>query len=250
MIALERHGSGPPLVLLHPLGADRRVWDDVVERLAPHRETVAVDLPGFGDSTALPDTPPPVPRRLAEAIAQALRDAGIRRPAVAGCSLGGWVALELGLAGHARQVTAIAPAGLWPEPLLARRGSAHSLARALSPALPALLAPQRVRATVLAQFVAHPERVPRDRAVALVRAYGHATGFPAVNAAMRANRFTGLADLSVPTTLAWPDHDRLVAPPKALPPTVDSVVLRDCGHLAMWDDPDQVAALLLERSAP
>ena len=44
---------------------------------------------------------------------------------VAGNSLGGWVALELAAAGHARSVTAIAPAGLWPEPLAPKRGIAR-----------------------------------------------------------------------------------------------------------------------------
>ncbi len=52
---------------------------------------------------------------------------------VAGNSLGGWVALELAAAGHARSVTAIAPAGLWPEPLAPKRGTARSLAKAIRP---------------------------------------------------------------------------------------------------------------------
>lgn len=217
------------------------MWDLLVERLAGERETIAVDLPGFGSSPPLPEEPPPTPARLAAAIAAE----GLRDVDVAGCSLGGWVALELGLAGAARQVTAIAPAGLWPEPLVPRRASARTFARAASPVLPALLRAKPVRRTVLAQFVAHPERVAPAQATALVRAYARAPGFRAVNDAMRANRFTGLADLRVPTTLAWPDRDRVVGPPRSLPPTVRSVVLRDCGHLAMWDDPDQVAALLL-----
>lgn len=228
------------MLLLHPLGADRHVWGAVAERLEDERETIAVDLPGFGGSPPLPDDPPPVPARLAAAIAAE----GLRDIDVAGCSLGGWVALELGLMGAARQVTAIAPAGLWPEPLVPRRSSARALARTASPALPALLRNAGLRRAVLSQFVAHPERVDAGRATALVRAYAQAPGFEAVNDAMRTNRFTGLADLRVPTTLAWPDHDRLVGPPRVLPPTVRSVVLRDCGHLAMWDDPDQVAALL------
>jgi pimeloyl-ACP methyl ester carboxylesterase len=55
--------------------------------------------------------------------------------------------------------------------------------------------------------------------------------------------------ISAPLTLAWPDHDRLVARPSAVPATAREVVLRDCGHMPTWDDPEQVAAVLLEGSA-
>ena len=44
------------------------------------------------------------------------------------------VALELGLLGSARSVTGIAPAGLWPEPLVPKAAIAHRLARSMLPA--------------------------------------------------------------------------------------------------------------------
>jgi pimeloyl-ACP methyl ester carboxylesterase len=106
----------------------------------------------------------------------------------------------------------------------------------------------RARALALAGTVAHPERVPPAAAAHLVRAYATAPGFDAVNDAMRAGRFVHLAELRVPVTLAWPEHDRLVGRPRALPPTVRSVTLRGCGHLPTWDDPAQVAELLLAGS--
>ncbi|HEY2635839.1 MAG TPA: alpha/beta fold hydrolase, partial [Solirubrobacteraceae bacterium] len=83
----------------------------------------------------------------------------------------------------------------------------------------------------------------------LVRAYATAPGFRAVNDAMRAGRFTALETLRVPVTLGWPDRDRLVARPAHLPTRVRNVVLRDCGHMPFWDDPEQVADLLLAGSA-
>ena len=55
---VHRVGSGPPLVLLHPLGADRHVWDPVVERLRDRRELIGVDMPGFGDSPRAGDLRP------------------------------------------------------------------------------------------------------------------------------------------------------------------------------------------------
>ena len=75
-----------------------------------------------------------------------------------------------------------------------------------------------------------------------------APGFDAVNAGMRAGRFTGLGEIRVPLTLAWAEHDRLVAPPRDVPATARQFVLRGCGHMPTWDDPEQVAEVLLAGS--
>jgi pimeloyl-ACP methyl ester carboxylesterase len=248
-LAFERRGDGPALVLLHPLGADRRAWDPVVDRLARERTVVTVDLPGFGASSPLPDDPPPTPARLARTVADGLAGVVDAPFHVAGNSLGGWVALELALTGAARSVTAIAPAGLWPQPLRPRRNVARRLARTIRPVAAALTRTERGRRLALAGIVARPDRVPPAAAAHLVAAYAAATGFEAVNAAMRAGTFTGLDALAVPVTLAWPDHDRLVARRRDLPPAVRSVTLQGCGHLPMWDDPEQVAEVLLAGSA-
>jgi pimeloyl-ACP methyl ester carboxylesterase len=222
------------------------MWDPVIHRLAAERDVIALDLPGFGASPALAD--PTTPADLARAVAAHLTALGLERPHLAGSSLGGWVALELALAGGTRSVTAIAPAGLWPEPLLPRRSQARVLARALRPVLPLVVRSERGRRAALAGSIAHPERVPPRAALQLVRAYAGAPGFDAVNAGMRAGRFTGLARIRVPVTLAWPDHDRLVARPRVLPPGIRQVVLHGCGHMPTWDDPEQVAHLLLTGS--
>src|ERR1700744_547702 len=104
-LAYHRTGDGPPLVLLHPLGADRRVWDPIVGSLSAAHDVIAVDLPGFGQSPPLRLTTP-TPRALAEAVAGLLDDLEVRQPHVVGNSLGGWVALEMALAGGAGRVTA------------------------------------------------------------------------------------------------------------------------------------------------
>jgi pimeloyl-ACP methyl ester carboxylesterase len=234
-------------VLLHTLGTDHRMWDPVLDRLAAERDVLALDLPGHGGS---PPVDPASPADLAAAVAAFLAARGIERPHVAGNSLGGWVALEMALGGAAASVTAIAPAGLWPEPLVPRRRSIRAVARAVLPVAGPLLRSRRARRLVLAANAAHPERIPPAAARGLVRAYATAPGFDAVNAAMRAGRFTGLARIAVPITLAWPDHDRLVARPRAVPPSVTTVVLHGCGHLPTWDDPPQVAQALLRGSDP
>jgi pimeloyl-ACP methyl ester carboxylesterase len=243
VLAYERQGSGEPLVLIHPLGGDRHIWAPVMDRLAEHRDVIAVDLPGFGDSPELDATP--TPAALGSAVAAFASDLGVENPHAAGNSLGGWVALEMGLAGQARSVTAIAPAGLWSRALGPRPSPGRALAKRLAPLVTPVLASRRVRLAALSMVLAHPERVSARDAARLVRAYAAAPGFDSANAAMRANVFRSLADVVVPVTLAWPDHDRLVGRPRQLPPAVRNVVLRDCGHLAMWDDPEQVAEVLL-----
>ena len=253
-LAYERRGSGPPLVLLHPLGADRHVWDPVLDRLARERDVIAPDLPGFGGSPALAleDGLAPTPERLAAAVRRFVEtelDLDGTPWHVAGNSLGGWVALALALDGAVASVTAIAPAGLWARPLGAKPSVARRAARVAAPVVGLASRSARLRRLILAGSVGHPERVPPAAAARLVRAYAHGPGFPAVNAAMRAGRFTELAGIEVPVTLAWPQLDRLVARPRALPPHVRNVTLTDCGHIPTWDDPDAVATVLLEGSA-
>jgi pimeloyl-ACP methyl ester carboxylesterase len=246
-LGYDRVGSGPPLVLVHSLGTDRCVWHPVLDRLAGARDVIAVDLPGFGESAPLGEEP--TPGALAAALAAFASGLGLGRFAVAGNSLGGWVALELGLSGAASSVTAIAPAGLWPRALPPKPSIARDVARAATPVLSAVLSTARGRRLALGATMAHPERVPREDALRLVRAYAAAPGYDTVNAAMRAGRFTGLERVRVPLTFGWPDRDRLVARPAHLPAAARNVVLHDCGHVPMWDSPEQVASLLLTGSA-
>jgi pimeloyl-ACP methyl ester carboxylesterase len=246
-LAHHRTGHGSPLVLLHPLGADRHVWDPLVPLLAARRELIAIDLPGFGESPALTGQVP-TPRALAAAVGEHLDAIGVKRPPVAGNSLGGWVALELGLMGGARSVTGIAPAGLWPEPLLPKAAIAHRLARSLLPAARWCVATRPGRAVVLSEAMAHPRRVPAPAARQLVQAYALAPDFVRVNDAMRAGRFEGLERIRCPVTLVWPDHDRLIRRPVWVPDRIRNVVLSDAGHMPMWDAPQALAEVLIAAS--
>jgi pimeloyl-ACP methyl ester carboxylesterase len=246
-LAHHRTGHGAPLVLLHPLGADRHVWDPLVPHLASRRELIAIDLPGFGKSPPLGGQVP-TPRALAAAVAEHLAAIGVERPHVAGNSLGGWVALELGLSGAAGSVTGIAPAGLWPEPLVPKAAIAHRLARALLPAARWCVATRPGRSVLFSGAVAHPHRIPADAARQLVRAYARAADFIRVNDAMRAGRFEGLERIRCPVTLVWPDHDRLIRRPVWVPDRISNVVLSDAGHMPMWDAPQALAEVLVDAS--
>lgn len=247
-IAYDRAGSGPALVLLHPLGADRRIWRPVLEYLTPVRDCITVDLPGFGESEPLPRGEPADPAALARTVGGALRSAGVDRPHVAGNSLGGWVALELALAGNAASATAIAPAGLWRRPLPPKPDVARRLSRLAAPILPAVLHSVKGRRAVLLGTMAHPERMPAADALALVRAYAMSPGSTPVNRAMRAGTFTRLAEIEVPVTIVWPQYDRVVTRVDAPPPGITVRELPGTGHIPMWDDPQAVAKVLIDGS--
>ena len=245
-----RRGSGEPLLLIHPLGGELVVWEPVLERLAAERDVIAVDLPGFGASPPLHNGTPPTPQAMAAVLGSFLDSLGLGRVHVAGNSLGGWVALELGKARRALSVTGLCAAGLWPRPLGPRGGpDVRRLGRAILPLVPAIVRTAGGRRALLASSVGHPERVPPAAAARLVRAYVTAPGFEAANAAMRAHVFGGAEEIDAPVTLAWGELDRLVRRPRSKPEHWRSFVLYGCGHIPTWDDPAQVARALLHASS-
>jgi pimeloyl-ACP methyl ester carboxylesterase len=241
-------GSGEPLLLVHGIGGTRRIWDPVIEPLAADFQVIAVDLPGFGDSAPLADGATPDPVTLARVLGELLDARGIEAAHLAGSSLGAWIALELAREGRARSVTSLCAAGFWTRPLLAAgelpRKPGRAIARALLPAMGPLLRTRRGRRLVLGLTMAHPERVSHAEALDIVRAYALAPGYPATNLAMRRSFFSQPEAIGVPVTLAWGEHDRLVRPPRVAPPGWRTVLLRDCGHLPMWDDPELVVRVI------
>jgi len=88
---LHRVGAGPPLVLLHGLGASRMTWRGL-SPLHLQFECITLDLPGHGDTPA-PDEPYEIDG-LAEQFAACLTADGIERAHLLGSSLGGMVALN------------------------------------------------------------------------------------------------------------------------------------------------------------
>ena len=55
-IAYRVEGSGPPLVLVHGLGDDQRVYQPLVERLGGHNTCISLDLRGHGSNGRAPIT--------------------------------------------------------------------------------------------------------------------------------------------------------------------------------------------------
>jgi pimeloyl-ACP methyl ester carboxylesterase len=246
-----RKGSGERLLLLHGLGGSTAVWGPVIERLAEERDVLAIDLPGFGDAPPLPAGVEPNAANLAAAVREACTELGFERPHVAGNSLGGWVALELGRAGWAASVTAISPAGLWRKPLGDRRVNPRLWAKRLRPFVSVALRTRRTREAMLATFAARPDLIPAKEGRELVLGWIDSSGYDGANKAMRTHVFDPAGYPDLPITLAWGDCDRLLAPPRPerRPAGSRYVVLPGVGHTPMWDDPKLVAGTLLEGSS-
>jgi pimeloyl-ACP methyl ester carboxylesterase len=105
-------GAGEPLVLLHGLGESHIGWRPVIGPLSDEYDVIAIDLPGFGRSPALPGRVFSSPANLADAIESTLDQLGVDTYHVAGYSLGARVAIQLAASPRVQSVIAIAPGGL------------------------------------------------------------------------------------------------------------------------------------------
>lgn len=240
-----------PLLLLHGLGGSKGIWSPVIGLLEAERTPIAIDLPGFGETPPLATQVEPSAANLAAAVHEHCLERGIERPHVAGNSLGGWVALEMGRAGWAASVTAISPAGLWRAPIGERRVNTRVWARRLRPLVALALHNRRVRERALATFAARPGQIPAAAGRKLVLGWIDANGYDGANRAMRTHVFDPADYPDLPVTLAWGELDRLVAPPRPerRPEGARFVVLPGVGHTPTWDDPELIAATLLQGSS-
>ncbi|MFD0024261.1 alpha/beta fold hydrolase [Streptomyces sp. NPDC058382] len=256
-VAYERTGTGEPLLLLHGIGHHRQAWDPVIPVLAVERDVIAVDLPGFGASPALPHDLTYDLTTVAPLLGAFCAAVGVDRPHVAGNSLGGLLALELGREKLVRSVTALSPAGFWTE---RERQFAFGTLRAMRLAAGSMPLPlvERLSRTAAGRNVltstiyARPGRRSPEAAVSETVALREATGFHQTLAAGRDVRFTDDVP-GLPVTIAWGSGDRLLlrrqgVRAKHTVPGARLVRLPGCGHVPMSDDPALVARVILDTS--
>jgi pimeloyl-ACP methyl ester carboxylesterase len=245
----HRSGSGEPLVLIHGIGSRWQLWQPVLPLLAAQFDVIALDLPGFGGSRGVLATSDV--GAFAEAVT---RFTGLSTFHVAGSSLGGGVALELGRRGVALSVTAFAPIGFWGP--VSRRwcqasvSAARLLGRLARPVLPTLAASSAGRIALFGMFFGHPACLDPAVCVADVDALVAAPGFPAARAAFAAHRFREPGALAhIPVTVAWGTRDAILPAfqsrrAAAALPTAHHVRLPGCGHLPFSDNPHSCATLI------
>jgi pimeloyl-ACP methyl ester carboxylesterase len=255
---VHRGGNGPPLLLLHGIGAIWRAWSPVLPYLEPHHDVIVPTLHGHAGGPQLDSEVAPSVQALADGIEAELDRLGLQKVHIAGNSLGGWIGIELARRGRARSLVLLSPAGAWRSPrriqltTVGVRYSLGALARYSSRA--EAIAERRVlRWAMLAGQVAHPNHVPRESVVTYIHASGQS---PVVDPLLRVLHHHPVdplpADRDYPVRLVWAERDRVLpfkhfgSPMLERLPGAELIRLHGVGHVPMSDDPARVAELILE----
>ncbi len=249
-------GAGEPVLLLHGLGATKGSFLTTVAALAGEFRTIAVDLPGFGDSYK------PLGARyhapfFAAAVVELMAALGIDRAHVIGNSMGGRIALELGLrhADKVRKLVLLAPSLAW------RRARPWApLVRAFNPHLGLVhVAPRwAIEGIVHRTIPGANEGWVRAGVDEFLRAYLTPRGRVAFYAAARQiyleephgskGFWTRLATLAPPALFIWGRYDTLVpigfaAHVRETLPSARHLEL-ECGHVPQVERPVETHAAI------
>lgn len=240
-------GDGPTVVLLHGVCHSRDAWELVVPLLSEDFRVVTVDLPGHGESPepARPDVVGSVLESLEGFLAEVTPDG--ERPHLAGNSLGGYIALELALRGHAASALGLNPAGFFHGRLDQMRvirqfQALRATARVLRPLLPALARIPAARAPMMGMFCARPWRVPPET---VVRDAAGLLSNTVVDGGLTTDFAFSPAVDDTPLTCAWGTSDLTLIRGwrrhRAILPQAHLELLPGLGHVGMLDSPERIA---------
>lgn len=241
--------------------ARRELWGLVPDLLEARHTVTFMDVPGFGDAP-LPAGLPPTIETMAEGVRRELALRGLAGAHLVGLSMAGTVALEVSRQDEVASVTAISPPGFWTSAeaavIVAEVGSMWSMVKIARPLVGLAGRPAWLRAVVWRRLVAYPDRVPAPAAVSTVmnipRNMRHLTAPATLAALIRSLTAYRIRPLEgqVPVTVAWGDRDTFTSyrtqEPRArvVLPRARHVTLQGCGHVPTFDDPEQVARVILE----
>jgi pimeloyl-ACP methyl ester carboxylesterase len=253
-------GSGPPVVLLHGLGATNASMLPTIVALAGRYRVLAPDLPGFGD-TEKPVAPYDA-AFFATWLTAFLDRTGVDRAHLVGNSMGGRIAIEVALTSPSRVRTLSL---LAPSMAFRRFRHAVPLVKFLSPEMALLplplLAPHLHHGVRL--LFARSSRLPSawyDSAVdEFLRVFRTPRGRIALFAAARqiylerpfgnTGFWPRLSGITQPALFIWGDRDRMVPSGfsrhvEDVLPHARSVVLADSGHVPQFEHPEVTHELI------
>lgn len=257
-------GEGPDVLLIHGLGAAKTSFFDTAAALRHEGYRVhAIDLPGFGSSRG-PATAPYSAGWFADTVVEWLDALAIDRVHLVGNSMGGRVALEVGLRAPERVGALVL---LCPAVAFVKRGL-HPIVRMLRPEVGML--PHRIArplvARQLASMFADPDAL--DPSVADIAVDEFQTTYATAGsrlALLKAARsiyldapfgrdgfYPRLAGLQPDALFVWGTHDPLISAGfsrhvRHWLPRARQVVLKGCGHVPQIERPEETTALILEQ---
>ncbi len=263
-------GDEPPFILVHGWGSSVVKWMEVMPQLGALRRTIAIDLPGFGQSSTPRGSYSP--GWLAGAIKAFMDEAGIDKAVLVGNSLGGLVSIHAATAWPERVEALIAAAPALPNdgPQPPVRNIA-AMAVPILPVLgPAMLArygrrdPALIVQESLARNCVDPSRVSQSMRDALIEETRLRPARPEqVRSVTLANRrmmwalsggremtWRVVRALKPPTLFLWGSGDRLVPAhigqrAVAEVPGSQLVVLDDIGHNPHIEAPEDFSAAVI-----
>jgi pimeloyl-ACP methyl ester carboxylesterase len=253
-------GSGPDVLLIHGLGGAKSSFFDTAATLSSAYRVHALDLPGFGSSSK-PVSAPYNARYFARTVREVMDVLGVDRAHIAGNSMGGRVAIELGLR-HPERVASLVL--LCPAVAFVKR-TYHPLVRLMRPEL-GLMPHRFTRKQVEEHFwslFADRDAIDPSMADVVVeefqRIYSSAGGRIAfltsarniyLDAPYGRNGFYGrLSKLKTPALFVWGSHDRIIPPAfgrhvSRWLPSAEQIVLDGCGHVPQVERAAQTSGLL------
>jgi pimeloyl-ACP methyl ester carboxylesterase len=253
-----RVGSGPPLVLMHTVRTQLDHFQRVVPRITDAYSVYAVDFPGMGWSDIVPGASYEEPA-LRAAVVRVVEDLELSDLTLAGESMGATLSLtaSVDLGDRVRRVVAFNTYdfadGLKRANLLARLVVGSIRAPAIGP-LVARMENRQILKGILGGGLHDPGQLP-DHYLDELRRVGRRTGYPTVARGIYRNLESLIAArgryarISVPVTLVYGEEDWSRPSDRraniASVPGARDIVLRDTGHFAALEAPDDWARILL-----
>jgi pimeloyl-ACP methyl ester carboxylesterase len=242
-------GQGPPVVVLHGLGASHLTWQENFEALAENFTVYAMDIPGHGDSVK-----EGVTYTIEAGIAFTLGffDAmGLSSAALVGNSMGGLIALKVALAQPERltHLSLIDTAGFGKEiapflrimslPFIGELAE-RPVTRSTANMLHQIFAGRDIASETLINELVRTRSLPGAKTAVLktLRAGVNIFGMKRVHRLL--NR---LPELPMPITVVWGGRDRFFPVSHAyaaaeMVPTAKLLVLPEAGHWPHMQEPE------------
>jgi pimeloyl-ACP methyl ester carboxylesterase len=241
-LAYEQRGEGTPVVLLHGFPLDSRMWANQVHALSAECRVIAPDLRGFGRS---PSNEPFTIEALADDVHALLAKAAALPCALAGFSMGGYVALAFAkkyptdlralilVDTRAEADSAEGKAGRQKSIDLVRQGGSKAIADQM---LPKLLVPDEERrgpkvTDVVRQMIEScPPRTIEHALIAMRDREDYTSVLPSI--AVPALIVVGAKDAITPPQMSRAMHEAI--------PRSRLTVVPDAGHMSPLENPDEV----------